>query len=393
MIGKLRGVVDSLDDESLILDVNGVGYLVAASAHTLRALPRVGELAELMIETHVREDAIRLYGFVTASERDWFRLLQSVQGVGAKVALGVLGALKPDELSTAIGRQDKTMMARAPGVGPKLAARLVLELKDKAPALGPAEFGGRSLSVRQRARAAEGRRGRDPRPGRTRVCPRAGGGGDRAMFRRARRRGADGRAHPGGAEGTGAVNGTAAPRRFFAPLIGLMLLFAALGPPIGGALFVPLAVILKPPLAAGALTGSALIAAVLGHTIMLIAAYVVGVGPAAATGLIYALWDAAAPERWPRALAAAIIGGAVTDAVALRIAAVGGSVGFTIQGNFDARTADWIDTALSGGIGGALTHAFVFSGAIAGLACAMAASLFGLTMQPLPARAANGGTA
>jgi holliday junction DNA helicase RuvA len=147
VIGKLRGVVDSLDDEGLILDVNGVGYLVAASAHTLRALPPVGEAADLLIETHVREDAIRLYGFLTASERDWFRLLQSVQGVGAKVALGVLGALKPDELSTAIGRQDKTMMARAPGVGPKLAARLVLELKDKAPALGPAEFGGRSLSV------------------------------------------------------------------------------------------------------------------------------------------------------------------------------------------------------------------------------------------------------
>jgi holliday junction DNA helicase RuvA len=147
VIGKLRGVVDSVDDEGLVLDVNGVGYLVAASAHTLRSLPRVGEAAELLIETHVREDAIKLYGFLTTSERDWFRLLQSVQGVGAKVALGVLGALKPDELSTAIGRQDKTMMARAPGVGPKLAARLVLELKDNAPALSLAEFGGRSPSA------------------------------------------------------------------------------------------------------------------------------------------------------------------------------------------------------------------------------------------------------
>src|SRR5208283_3641978 len=107
---------------------------------TLRALPPIGEPAELLIETHVREDAIRLYGFLTASERDWFRLLQNVQGVGAKVALGILGALKPDALSTAIARQDKAMMARAPGVGPKLAARLVLELKDKAPAVGSAEF-------------------------------------------------------------------------------------------------------------------------------------------------------------------------------------------------------------------------------------------------------------
>src|SRR5208337_3258323 len=147
MIGKLRGVVDGLDDEGLILDVNGVGYVVAASAQTLRALPPIGEPAELLIETHVREDAIRLYGFLTASERDWFRLLQNVQGVGAKVALGILGALKPDALSTAIARQDKAMMARAPGVGPKLAARLVLELKDKAPALGAADFAGADASL------------------------------------------------------------------------------------------------------------------------------------------------------------------------------------------------------------------------------------------------------
>ena len=140
MIGKLKGVVDSVDEEVLILDVNGVGYLVSASARTLRALPAAGEPAELLIETHVREDAIRLYGFLTASERDWFRLLQSVQGVGAKVALGILGALSAEALSAAVARQDKAMMARAPGVGPKLAARLVLELKDKAPALAAADF-------------------------------------------------------------------------------------------------------------------------------------------------------------------------------------------------------------------------------------------------------------
>jgi Holliday junction DNA helicase RuvA len=142
MIGKLSGVVDSLDEESLILDVNGVGYLVAASVRTLRSLPPLGEPAELLIETHVREDAIRLYGFLTAVERDWFRLLQSVQGVGAKVALGILGTLTPDALSTAIAKQDKAMMARAPGVGPKLAARLVLELKDKAPVLEATDFVG-----------------------------------------------------------------------------------------------------------------------------------------------------------------------------------------------------------------------------------------------------------
>jgi Holliday junction DNA helicase RuvA len=142
MIGKLKGIVDSLDDEGLILDVSGVGYRVAASARTLRTLSSVGEAAELLIEMHVREDAIRLYGFLTAVERDWFRLLQNVQGVGAKVALAILGALTAEALSTAIARQDKVMMARAPGVGAKLAARLVLELKDKAPALGVADLGG-----------------------------------------------------------------------------------------------------------------------------------------------------------------------------------------------------------------------------------------------------------
>jgi Holliday junction DNA helicase RuvA len=142
MIGKLKGVVDSVDEEAFILDVNGVGYLVSASARTLRALPGVGEATELLVETHVREDAIRLYGFLTAAERDWFRLLQSVQGVGAKVALGILGALSAEALSAAIARQDRAMMTRAPGVGPKLAARLVLELKDKAPVLAAADSGG-----------------------------------------------------------------------------------------------------------------------------------------------------------------------------------------------------------------------------------------------------------
>ena len=142
MIGKLKGIVDTVEDEALILDVGGVGYVVSASARTLRALPPAGQAATLHIETQVREDAIRLFGFLTVAERDWFRLLQNVQGVGAKVALGILGALSGEALSAAIANQDKAMMARAPGVGPKLAARLVLELKDKAPAFGVADLGG-----------------------------------------------------------------------------------------------------------------------------------------------------------------------------------------------------------------------------------------------------------
>jgi Holliday junction DNA helicase RuvA len=135
MIGKLSGVIDSFGDDYLILDVNGVGYVVTCSSRTLQRLPARGELASLAIETQVREDAIRLFGFTSDAERDWFRLLQSVQGVGAKVALALLGILSAGELATAIGTQDKASVARAPGVGPKLAARIVAELKDKAPAL------------------------------------------------------------------------------------------------------------------------------------------------------------------------------------------------------------------------------------------------------------------
>jgi holliday junction DNA helicase RuvA len=142
MIGKLKGILEAIDEEDLVIDVNGVGYVVSASARTLRALPAIGQATTLHIETQVREDSIRLFGFLTTSERDWFRLLQSVQGVGAKVALGILGALSGEALSAAIAHQDKAMIARAPGIGPKLAARLVLELKDKAPALGVADLGG-----------------------------------------------------------------------------------------------------------------------------------------------------------------------------------------------------------------------------------------------------------
>ena len=166
MIGKLKGIVDEVGEEELVLDVGGVGYLVAASARTLRALPAVGQPAALLIETQVREDAIRLYGFLTASERDWFRLLQSVQGVGAKVALGVLGALSGDALSAAIAHQDKAAMALAPGVGPKLAARIVHELKDKAPALALADLGG-AIAGERGVEAAESGAGCGARAGRS----------------------------------------------------------------------------------------------------------------------------------------------------------------------------------------------------------------------------------
>lgn len=133
MIGKLKGIVDSYGDDWLILDVQGVGYQVHCSTRTLTALPSPGEAATLSIETHVRETEIKLFGFSADLERDWFRLLQNVQGVGAKVALAILGTLSPGELASAIALQDKAMVSRAPGVGPKVAQRIVAELKDKAP--------------------------------------------------------------------------------------------------------------------------------------------------------------------------------------------------------------------------------------------------------------------
>jgi Holliday junction DNA helicase RuvA len=134
MIGRLKGVIDSYREDAVVLDVGGVGYLVHCSARTLQELPRAGEAATLAIETHVREDQIRLFGFLADTEREWFRLLQTVQGVGTKVALAVLGTLKPAELATAIAMRDKAMVARTPGVGAKVAERIVTELKDKAPA-------------------------------------------------------------------------------------------------------------------------------------------------------------------------------------------------------------------------------------------------------------------
>jgi Holliday junction DNA helicase RuvA len=134
MIGKLKGVIESYGENSVIVDVAGVGYEVYCSARTLQELPGIGQPATLSIETHVREDQIRLFGFLTELEREWFRLLQTVQGVGVKVALAVLGTLKPAELASAIAMRDKATVARTPGVGAKVAERIVTELKDKAPA-------------------------------------------------------------------------------------------------------------------------------------------------------------------------------------------------------------------------------------------------------------------
>jgi Holliday junction DNA helicase RuvA len=134
MIGKLKGIIDSYGEDFVVVDVGGVGYVVHCSARTLQALPGEGEPAVLSIETYVREDQIRLFGFLSDVEREWFRLLQTVQGVGARVALSVLGTLKVADLASAVAMRDKAMIARSPGVGPKVAERIVTELKDKAPA-------------------------------------------------------------------------------------------------------------------------------------------------------------------------------------------------------------------------------------------------------------------
>ena len=139
MIAHLKGRLDSTGIDHAVIDVAGVGYLVGASTKTLAAIGPVGEAVMLHTEMLVAEDFIRLVGFATASERDWFRLLTGVQGVGARVALAILSALDPADLSRAIAAQDKAMVARANGVGPKLAERIVRELKDK---IGGVAIGG-----------------------------------------------------------------------------------------------------------------------------------------------------------------------------------------------------------------------------------------------------------
>ena len=138
MIARLRGLLDGTAADSAVIDVQGVGYLVFASVRTLGALGGAGDAVSLHIETQVREDAIQLFGFVHADERDWFRLLLSVQGVGGRVALAILSVLAPGELHHAIAAKDTASIARANGVGPKLAARIVNELKDKAGSVGSA---------------------------------------------------------------------------------------------------------------------------------------------------------------------------------------------------------------------------------------------------------------
>ncbi|MBI1203110.1 MAG: Holliday junction branch migration protein RuvA [Rhodopseudomonas sp.] len=146
MIGKLKGIVDSYGEDYLILDVQGVGYQVHCSARTLTLLPAPGEAATLSIETYVREDQIKLFGFASDAEREWFRLLQTVQGVGAKVALSVLSTLKVPELANAIALRDKAAVSRSPGVGAKVAERIVTELKDKVPAFADVDAGAAHLA-------------------------------------------------------------------------------------------------------------------------------------------------------------------------------------------------------------------------------------------------------
>lgn len=161
MIGKLRGKVDAIGESHLIIDVGGVGYEVQASARALRNL-KIGDEATLTIDTHVREDAIRLFGFTSEVERTWFRTLQTIQGVGAKVALGVLGTLAPNDLASAIALGNWQAVEQTQGVGKKLAQRIVTELKDKAPALSvaglnipamPAVKGGAATHVESNATA------------------------------------------------------------------------------------------------------------------------------------------------------------------------------------------------------------------------------------------------
>lgn len=139
MIARLKGIFAESGTGYVIIDCGGVGYLVFCSARTLARMPNRGEATQLHIETHVREDHIHLYGFAETAEKEWFRLLTTVQGVGAKVALAILSVLSPDDLGQAIAAQDKALLTRADGVGPKLAARLVTELKDKTGALALAE--------------------------------------------------------------------------------------------------------------------------------------------------------------------------------------------------------------------------------------------------------------
>jgi holliday junction DNA helicase RuvA len=158
VIAKLSGIVDSVAEDGAVIDVGGVGYLAFCSTRTISQLPLPGTPARLLVETHVREDHIHLYGFIDAAERDWFRTLTTVQGVGARLALSILSALTPEDLSLAIFAQDRAVLARADGVGPRLAARIVNELKDKVSGLAPApsmSAGSASATVADSGQAAD----------------------------------------------------------------------------------------------------------------------------------------------------------------------------------------------------------------------------------------------
>ncbi|MGB8840631.1 MAG: Holliday junction branch migration protein RuvA [Aliidongia sp.] len=135
-IARLRGLIDEVGLDGVLVDVGGVGYPVLVSTRTRAALPSGGEVATLLIETQIREDSVIYFGFIDRAERDWFRTLTTVQGVGGKVALNILSVLDPDRLARAIIAQDRAQLSRADGVGPKLAVRLVTELKDRATAWG-----------------------------------------------------------------------------------------------------------------------------------------------------------------------------------------------------------------------------------------------------------------
>jgi Holliday junction DNA helicase RuvA len=151
MIGKLKGTIEEIGEDYVLVDVHGVCYVAYCSARTLSRMGSAGEACVLFIETYVREDQLRLFGFMTALEREWFNILQSVQGVGAKVALAILSTLTPPELANAIALQDKAAVSRAPGVGPKVALRLVTELKNKAPA-----FAGEAINIGLKQEIGEG---------------------------------------------------------------------------------------------------------------------------------------------------------------------------------------------------------------------------------------------
>lgn len=155
MIASLKGIIEQVGEDCAVIETGGVGYLVFCSSRTLSALPGVGEAAALKIETHVREDHIHLYGFASPAERDWFRLLITVQGVGARVALAILSVLAPSELSLALAAGDKAALGRAAGVGPKLAQRIVTELKDKVGGLEIAATGATSTPSSSSGGAAD----------------------------------------------------------------------------------------------------------------------------------------------------------------------------------------------------------------------------------------------